>query len=173
MATAIRDGVSLQHNRKLFESFSENSLFSVFRSDEQIFDTLKLETLEQLLKQGADVNEVDAEYKMNFLQRLIFEEFSFETTEGEEFKKIAEFLYSNGIDVNHQDVHGLTALHLAASEDDFLLLKWLLDKGANLSIVDEDGETAFDYVNDFKPPMMSESYAADRKEALALLQIRK
>ncbi len=74
---------------------------------------------------------------------------------------------------NHQSAGGRTALHLAVSEDNFLMVKWLLDKGANRAIVDEDGETAFDYLNDFKPSIMSEFYAADREETLGWLQIKK
>lgn len=168
MLSCLRDGASLYHNENLFRTVSNKSLFSVFRSGERNSDALKLKDLELLFKQGADINEVDTEFKMNFLQRLIVE-FS-EGSEKEELRKIYEWLYSNGIDINHRDKDGRSALHLAVSEDKFSIVKWLLDKGANRNSVDEDGRTAFDYLNDLKLLFMSD--ASDRQETLMLLQNR-
>jgi len=172
--TPVCDAASLYHNRKLFENIPENSFFSVFREGKQIFDTLKLETLVQILRKGADVNEVDGEYKMNFLQRLIIEEFSFDAKKvGEEFKKIAEWLYLSGIDINYRCADGRTALHMAAAENDLSMVKWLLEKGANPAIVDDDGEIPFDYVDNVKPLYICKDFALKIQEMRTLLQIKK
>lgn len=173
MTSPICNSVSLYGNTKICENISRNSLFSVFVADEQIFETLKLKDLELLFSQGANVNEEDKEHKMNFLQKLIVEEFSFDGAEGEELKKIAEWLYEKGININHQRADGCTTLHLAALEDDFLVLKWLLDKGANPRIVDSNGRTPFDYINSFHYSFMSDSYASAREDALILLKVGK
>lgn len=120
---------SLSVQEASFKDAAENSLFSVFRKD-----TLTLEMLEGLLKAGADINEVDPKDNKNFLQRLIVEGFPFEDNEGNEFRKIAEWLYSNGINPNHEDVEGRTAVHLAILEEEHELAAWLISKGANQAI---------------------------------------
>lgn len=149
----------------------QNPLFSVFPEGEQ---TLKFEHIEELLQQGANINEVNGEFKRNFLQKMIEEEFAFEDAEKneleEEILKILQLLFDYGIDINHQDSYGNTALHCAILEGEFLLAKWLLDHGANRAIVDSDGNTAWHYLNQHNPQFQAEEYAKDRKEMLTLLR---
>jgi ankyrin repeat protein len=107
-------------------------------------DSLKLDYLELELKNGANVNEMEPEFNLNFLQKCIIDEFSLQGKDGEEFAKMVQLLLDNGIDVNHQDVDGCTALHFAIGEEQYELAKILLKNGANPAIVDKRGETAFD-----------------------------
>lgn len=123
----------------------EDSLFNVFLEIENIFETFNVEKIEDLLKNGADVNELEKEYDMNFLQKCILEDFSLHNAEGEIFKAIIQTLISAKIDLNHQDVDGCTALHLAVEKHQFDLATLLIDKGALSSIVDCEGKTAYDY----------------------------
>lgn len=158
-------GVSLSYS----QNASENSLFSVFRTKGLIYETLKVETLESLLEAGAHINEVEPKDSTNFLQRLIIKEFSFKDTEGEEFKKIVAWLCDKGLDIDHQDVEGRTALHLAVLEDEFSLAAYLVERGANRAIFDNYGKTPFDIENNFTPSYISESDAAEREKVLKLL----
>lgn len=126
-----------------FLRYWEDSLFNVFLDKEDIFNTFNVENIERLLKNGADVNEIEKEYGMNFLQKCILEGFSLHETEGEIFSEIIETLISAKIDLNHQDFDGCTALHLAVEFGQLDLVKLLLEKGANPSIVDCENKPAF------------------------------
>ena len=65
---------------------------------------------------------------------------------------------------------GRTALYLAVSEDLLELVPVLLKHKADRSIPDEDGLTPFQYLNNFKPAIMSDSYAQQRNETLEALR---
>ncbi len=65
-------------------------------------------------------------------------------------------------DINHQDAEGRTALHIAGYFNDVQTIQFLLDNGANKSLRDQEGRTAYDiYV---------ETYADKNPEMLALLK---
>ncbi|HSX04173.1 MAG TPA: ankyrin repeat domain-containing protein [Rhabdochlamydiaceae bacterium] len=170
MSIPIVHPAHLYYNQTLFADVAENSLFSVFCSGDRIFDCLELATLEELFQMGAKINETDKKYGMNFLQWCIVEECSY--AEVNEFERIVNWLFVNGIEIDHQDFKGRTALHLAVSEGMFDLAKMLLNQGANRSIVDANGRTAHDYMSDFVPEIMSDSDEKDREEILALLKIK-
>jgi ankyrin repeat protein len=126
-----------------FLQYWEDSLFNVFLDEEDIFNTFSVENIERLLENGANVNEIEKEYGMNFLQKCILEGFSLHETEGEIFSEIIETLISAGIDLNHQDFDGCTAMHLAVEKNQLDLVKLLLEKGAIASIVDCEGKPAY------------------------------
>ncbi|KJV69919.1 ankyrin repeat domain-containing protein [Orientia tsutsugamushi] len=56
--------------------------------------------------------------------------------------EIAEILIDAGADVNQQDCHKTTPLHLAIRNPD--IVKLLIGKGANLNIQDNEKKTAYD-----------------------------
>ena len=142
----------------------KKSLFSVLT----VMDSLKLEYLELQLKSGANVNETEPEFNLNFLQKCIIDEFSIHGKEGEEFAKMIQLLLDYGIDVNHQDIDGCTALHFAIGEEHYEVAKILLKNGANPAIVDKRGETALDDLNNLvgQDPLKVEQ----RQEMLLFLQ---
>ncbi len=165
----ILDVTSLTYNRELYREVAANSLFSVFRSGKQIFDTLKLSDLQKLHENGANINEKDS-FGMNFLQRLLVEEFTFR--EEKQLKGICEWLYKKGIDLNSQDKGGSTALHTAVREENFTMVKWLVDKGASRSIVDIQGNTPYDLCHPFTQGTVSAKYAKRRSEARDILNYK-
>lgn len=61
---------------------------------------------------------------------------------------IAIFLIQQGTLVNEQDVNGDTALHLAARSGDLVLIKTLLNHGASKFILNHNGETPLDLIED-------------------------
>jgi len=81
-------------------------------SEKSLFKDINFSDLERLLKFGANVNETEKEFNLNFLQKCIIDE----VYEKPEFTKMVSLLINYGIDVNHQDVDGCTALHFAISQ---------------------------------------------------------
>ncbi|CAG9315548.1 unnamed protein product [Blepharisma stoltei] len=57
-------------------------------------------------------------------------------------KEAVESLLRQGFDVNAQDFHGETPLHLAAVQQNELIYSLLIDAGADNSIENKKGETA-------------------------------
>jgi uncharacterized protein len=52
-----------------------------------------------------------------------------------------------GVDVNAVDHEGMTALHHAAARGDNEMIKYLISKGAEVSVVDREGRTTVDMAN--------------------------
>lgn len=66
--------------------------------------------------------------------------------------EIVESLIRNGAKINHQrKVDGITALMLSAFNGEIKKVELLLKNGADKSIKDKNGETAYDYVNQIYP----------------------
>lgn len=123
----------------------------VFKEKESLFSLLSIKDpclmsvrLASLLEWGANVNETEDEFNLNILQKCIIDEFSLDGEHGNEFAKMVELLLDYGIDLNHQDTDGCTALHYAICEEQYSLAKILINNGADPAIVDKRGETAFD-----------------------------
>ena len=55
------------------------------------------------------------------------------------------------VDINAQDKHGKTALHIAVLQDSVEMVEELLKQGADFNILDEKNKTAFDYCRRYKP----------------------
>jgi ankyrin repeat protein len=60
---------------------------------------------------------------------------------------ILEYLLDNGVDINRQEPRG-TALHIAVDIGDPVLMRWLLDHGADREIQTVDGLTAADWAKE-------------------------
>lgn len=58
-------------------------------------------------------------------------------------KEIVDLLLSNGADINFVDDHGCTALHEACFSLHGILIDFLIWKGANVNVKNNDGETPF------------------------------
>ncbi len=52
-----------------------------------------------------------------------------------------------GADVNARDANGYTALHHAASRGDVEMIRYLIEKGADVTVVSRKGETTADMAN--------------------------
>jgi ankyrin repeat protein len=105
-----------------------------------------LASVQNLLKKGANINEVDYErtplMTAAYYGNLI----------------IAEYLIKQGADldvqidfnIKHYLKHdGFTALHFAAFYGHAEIAKLLINNGANLSITDKKGFTAYDYARQY------------------------
>ena len=62
----------------------------------------------------------------------------------ESFMAAVEYCLELGNDINAVDEDGFTALHGAASRGDSEIVQWLVDHGARVDIVNEDGNSAAD-----------------------------
>ena len=100
-----------------------NSLFE--NLDESFSDFIKSER-EQRAKQEL-ANKKIAINNDVFAQAIIDEDL-----------RIAELLFSVGIDVNATDSEGTPMLSLAVRNDSLLMVKWLIGKKANINAVSED-----------------------------------
>ncbi len=96
----------------------------------------KLKCLQLLLKYGADING-----KGKSLPPL-------HIAAAEDKRDVVDFLISKNVNINKQDVAGRTALMYAASEGKKHIVIKLLDAGADKSIADSNGTTAYDYAED-------------------------
>ncbi|MGA2629450.1 MAG: ankyrin repeat domain-containing protein [Terriglobia bacterium] len=90
-----------------------------------------LKAVEELLREGADVNARD------YLGRT-----PIWYSRGRE---VAPILLAAGADIDIKDNEGLTPLMLAASMREIAMVKWLMAAGANLNERSSDGRTALHY----------------------------
>ncbi len=61
--------------------------------------------------------------------------------------KTINFYIEKGVDINAQDMYGMTPLHYAMRIKNLDAIKTLLEAGANPNIPNEDGITALNYIN--------------------------
>ena len=97
-----------------------------------------------LLESGADANEKD-EKKFTLLHDATYD--CCVGCDEHEKKIIIQILLSYGVDIDAQDIHGLTALHnLIINSDEggdcYRLAEWLLLLGASANVQDENGNTS-------------------------------
>jgi ankyrin repeat protein len=93
----------------------------------------RIATVRVLLQLGADVNHVSG----NERQTPLFKAVSFD------FRAVLDALIASAtIKLDHQDIDGKTALHLAAGRNRRYALLRLLDKGAAIDLQDHEGNTA-------------------------------
>jgi len=96
----------------------------------------ELKCLQLLLKYGADING-----KGSSLPPL-------HMAAAEDKRDIVDFLISKNVNINRKDAAGRTALMYAASEGKKHIVIKLLEAGADKSIVDSNGNNAFDYAEE-------------------------
>ena len=113
------------------------SLFSVIKNESQRFDEEQqkadIDVIRQLIKDGADVNEVNERGRTPLMLAL-----------GNGYDlEIIKLLINAGTDVNVKDKEGSTALIKAtANMADPAIIKFLLESGADVSVKDLSGHTA-------------------------------
>ena len=69
-----------------------------------------------------------------------------------------------GVDVDARDYQGYTAMHHAASRGDTEMIRYLVEKGADVMVVSREGQTTVDMANG--PYQRTQPYP----EAIALLE---
>jgi ankyrin repeat protein len=70
--------------------------------------------------------------------------------------EVAQFLIANGAKVDSLSLGGTTPLMMAVQSGNELLVKLLLDKGANLQLRNAEGASAIDIADIYSKPAMSE-----------------
>jgi ankyrin repeat protein len=93
----------------------------------------------EAISKGFDVNAKDDFFASTALHNAVFR--------GK--LEIASKLIENGADVNALDDYLRSPLHYAAERGNKAMIKVLLDKGANASAIDINGEVAYDLSKDF------------------------
>ena len=66
--------------------------------------------------------------------------------------EVAQFLVTNGADVNASSINGSTPLMMAVQSGNEELIKYLLDKGADLQLRNSQGFTAIDIAQIYEKP---------------------
>ena len=105
--------------------------------------SLDVEAVKYLLEHGAHVNICSEEGNaLNLVaQELGVSDNAFHTRL-DKITEIIKCLVDAGIDLNHQDQNGNTALHLACMNNKAELVKYLIDKGADLNKQNDNGQNA-------------------------------
>jgi ankyrin repeat protein len=80
----------------------------------------------------------------------------------EESIKVMTKLIECGLDVNEQCICKRTALHFASELDDDVIVKFLLEKGANINLTDEFGQNALHFALQNSKINMENSKTLDR-----------
>lgn len=103
-----------------------------------MFRQCPLEVVQELIKSGVDVN--DCLYGDGSSMLSIAAAFY-------PYPELIDILIAGGVDVNQQNYEGMTALSVAAYMGKFSRnLQKLVDCGANISLKDEKGKIAADYL---------------------------
>lgn len=87
-----------------------------------------------LIDSGADAHALGFR-QQNYLSRLMWQYFQ------DDANDLAAKLLQQGLDINQQDEHGSSALHMAGFYGSLERIKFLVENGANINIEDKDGET--------------------------------
>lgn len=74
--------------------------------------------------------------------------------------EVAQFLIANGASVDSRSLNGTTPLMMAVQSDNEQLIKFLLDKGADLQLRNELGLSAIDFAQIYDKPWIEEGLKA-------------
>jgi ankyrin repeat protein len=96
----------------------------------------KVETLQQLLSAGVDVNQTDSDGRSALIHAALAG-----------CDAVIDVLIENGAVVDHQDALGYTALHYAAQDYQLAIAKRLLSLGGSVDICDNYGNTPLALAN--------------------------
>ena len=133
-----------------------------FGSGEYLFNLAaagcSLEFLRFLFERGADARSVNFDGVT-----ALHEAASFQSMRSD-LAPILDFLLSLGLNIDAQDIHGLTPLHYAANRDQAIWCQLLLDRGADPTITANDGQRASDFA---KPEDNSGARAMLEQKCLA------
>jgi ankyrin repeat protein len=100
-----------------------------------------MEALQELVAAKVDLNQVEPGGRSTALSRLAHAG----------LVKPAAFLLGNGADVNARDDDGKTALHRATRNSDPDMVRLLLDRNANVTLKDNNGDAANPVVSSDNP----------------------
>ena len=102
-----------------------------------LFDMLLLHESEEFMKEIDKIEDINClnKTKANLLQKAL----------SEKLFTIARELINRGININNQDINGMTALHYLSDHFDLGIAKLLLEKGADVNIKDKHGNNALWY----------------------------
>ncbi|XP_063924177.1 uncharacterized protein LOC135138192 isoform X2 [Zophobas morio] len=106
-------------------------------------ETGKFLTAKILLEHGADGNLVD-KYNQNALHYAASEE--------NQNEELIRLLVNRSVDVNAQDIDGITPLQVACQKCNYVVTKSLLENGANAKVVDMDYRNALHYALSTEKP---------------------
>lgn len=96
-----------------------------------------LQSMESIIKSGTDINK----YNYSFTESTnVLDEVYFEGT-----PEMTKLLIDGGVNINEKLVAGENALYLATFMDDIQLCEMVINRGADINHIDEDGYTVFDY----------------------------
>ena len=159
-------------NKKLYDAVSGN----------------RISKIEQLLKQGADVNAKDEDgrtplHDASYWDLVGIAKFLIENGADVNAKDkdgwtplyrashwdyvgIAKLLIENGADVDAQNINGWTPLHQAAVWDRIDIVKVLIENGADPFIKNKDGQTPLDSCNNDTIREMLEKYMNEYNQTI-------
>jgi ankyrin repeat protein len=102
-----------------------------------LFDMLLLHESEKFMKEIEKIENINFlnKTKANLLQKAL----------SEKLFLIAKELINRGINLNNQDINGMTALHYLSDHFDLGMAKLLLEKGADVNIKDKHGNNPLWY----------------------------
>lgn len=87
-------------------------------------------------------------------------------------KEKIDFFLDNGVDINHQNMFGTTALMFAVKGQSLEIVKYLIDKGADTSLKKTNGKSAFDIMKN-KESKFRKYIKLREKEHLEILNLVK
>ncbi len=107
----------------------------------------KTDAIEFLLKKGADANE-KGQYGQPAIVLAVQSAESMQYDISEKNKKTVDILLQNGANINAQDSDGNTCLIHAAQDGNYAMVQYLLKKGANPGIQNNNGYTYQYFMNE-------------------------
>lgn len=113
----------------------EKIVESNFNNDLQLLRKIFLEN------KLADIKKITSLDKWNYLHRIL--------CYSEPKVELVKFYIDNGVDVNAQDIYGMTPLHYALRGKNIDAAIALLKAGANPNLPNERGITPLSYINGF------------------------
>lgn len=117
---------------KLFEKYNPDFNVSDNYGSNALFFTRKAETVNYLLKNGADINKKNKSGRTPLIQHSL----------AYENQDHVKFLLEKGADINAQDNEGVTTLMFAVQTDKTKIIDICLSEKADINIKDNEGKTA-------------------------------
>ncbi|WP_423248334.1 ankyrin repeat domain-containing protein [Brachyspira hyodysenteriae] len=117
---------------KLFEKYNPDYNESDNYGSNALFFTRKAETVNYLLKNGADINKKNKSGRTPLIQHSL----------AYENQDHVKFLLEKGADINAQDNEGVTTLMFAVQTDKTKIIDICLSEKADINIKDNEGKTA-------------------------------
>lgn len=154
--TPLFEAVVGGHNKYIKPAFIESLLDKGARvSDDAFVEACKgnIDVLEMLLKRGANVNSRDTYYSTKPTALMA-------AVSGGNLEAV-NLLLTNGANLDETDAYGDTALMYGARYGTKNICKLLIEKGADTTIKNKHGKTAFVLASEAKHPDITELLPAD------------